>query len=134
MNTQFDPLFSPSAIPHDLIAPGGRFFVRRICTILGVKSTEFALMTDRKVESVSSSVKSAAPVAPRGPKTSEILSQLVQIIGLLRSMGYEEEAASWMRAPLPSFGGRTPIRVIKDGQGNELIARLMALATGNVST
>lgn len=59
---------------------------------------------------------------------------LAQLAIILRAMDMEDEAPRWMNTPLPRFGGKTPVEVVEAGRGQELVARLIAEATGNIGS
>lgn len=135
MAAMLDPVLMPSRLVRDLIDDKGRYNVRLICQVVGLTAAPFAQLTHRSTESVAKSFSdSAPPLKPREARTRAVLRQLVQIIGLLRSMGISEEAPRWMHTPLPSFEGRTPAEIIEEGQGQQLVDRLLAMASGNLGT
>lgn len=59
---------------------------------------------------------------------------LAQIAVILRAMDMEDEAPRWMHTPLPRFGGKTPVEIVEAGRGQELVAGLIAQATGNIGS
>jgi hypothetical protein len=124
-----DPLLVGTALVKDVVGQGG-FNLLRICESLHLKPAEFAVLTHRTTESVARSVKQDAFIEPEHPATVAVLRQLVQILGLLRSM--EVDAATWLKTPLPSYEGQTPFELVEDGKGQELIGRLLGLAVGDV--
>jgi hypothetical protein len=44
----------------------------------------------------------------------------------------KDDVARWMKTPLPTDEGQTPLDVLAKGKGQGLVDRLVALATGNV--
>ena len=123
----------PSESTRDLIAGSGGFHVARICKVLGVETSEFARLSERRVESVAKLFKKET-VKPRNEKTVEVLHEMIQIITILRAMGLSRSAARWMKTPIPSFSGKTPTDLIAQGHGQELIGRLTSNASGNVGS
>jgi uncharacterized protein (DUF2384 family) len=94
----------------------------------------FGGLTHRQTESVVGLFLSGF-VQPRHSRTRDVLRQLVQIARIFEAMGWSgEDVRRWMNAPLPMFSGKTPVEQIERGRGQELIARLVALATGNVGS
>lgn len=61
-------------------------------------------------------------------------SPSARLAAILRAMGMEEDAPSWMHTPLPTFAGKTPVELIGAGRGQELVDRLLANAIGNVGS
>ena len=131
METIKDPLFKP-CLASDLMTREGNYNLRKICHFLGIGTLEFARLVDRRAESVASLVE-RDDVKPQDERIERVVQELWQIVGLLLAMGAEESAAEWMNTPLPSFNGQTPLNVITEGYGRDLIAQLLALSTGNVS-
>lgn len=124
------PVFAAAAA--DLLDDGGKYRLRRICSILGVEKAAFARLTHRRTESVAKLFEQDRGFGPREPRTREVMKHLVQLITVLRAMGIEGEAPKWMNTPLPDFDGMTPQDVLADGRGQELVSRLLDLATGGV--
>lgn len=133
MAATFDPVLLPSKLVRDLIDDNGRYNIRAICQIMGITAALFAQLTHRATESVAKSFAESAPnVKPRDARTQRVVAELVQIIGILRAMGLDRDAARWMHTPLPSFSGQTPAALITEGRGQELVERLLAVASGNI--
>ena len=119
-----------SPLVRDVIDDQGRYDVRAICQAMGIPAPMFARLTHRALESVARWFAESAP-SSWDARTQVVLRQLVQIIGVLRAMGLEEDVQGWMDTPLPGFGNRTPADVITEGRGQELIERLVATASGS---
>lgn len=112
----------------------GRFNVSHLCDEVGVGAAALARLTHRQTESVAG-LFSAGFVQTRDPRTTAVLRELLQIVGIFQAMGWKpEDVRRWMKAPLPTFGGQTPIELIEHGSGQELITRLVDLAAGNVGS
>lgn len=131
METTKYPPFQPG-VGSDLVTREGGYNLREICHFLGISTSEFARLVDRSPDSVARLVE-RDDAKPQDEHTERIIQELLQIVGLLRAMGAEESAAEWMSTPLPSFSGQTPLNVIAEGYGRELVSQLLALSTGNVS-
>ncbi len=125
-----DPLLTNASLVSDLLREN-TFDLQKICESLGIKAAELAALTDRTTESVARSVSQAGFRAVSHARTAEVARELVQILGLLRAM-HHDDPATWLRTPLPSYGGRTPFELVRAGQGQELATRLLGLAVGDV--
>jgi hypothetical protein len=56
-----------------------------------------------------------------------------KIESILSSMGFDKEQSSWwLDSTVLSLYNKTPQELIDTGRGEELLARLIALAQGNV--
>lgn len=124
-----DPLLVNTKLVSDLVSAGG-YNVARLCKVLHLKAADFAQLTERGTESVARSVKKDDFVQLVHPETHQRVRELVEVTGLLRAMGMDE--ATWIRTPLPSYDGKTPLELVGAGGGRELIARLLGLAVGDV--
>jgi uncharacterized protein (DUF2384 family) len=131
MAALLDPVLEHPKLVSDLMDRSGGFLLAKICNVLGVEKSGFAVLTHRRVESVAK-LFSEKSFKPRNSTTIKIIKELVQLIGILRSMGLEEDAARWMNAPLPSYDGKSPFELVASGQGQKLISRLLSLAQGNI--
>ena len=123
----------PINLSRDLIDHGGGFHVRRICKVLGVDPAELARLSGRSTESVAKLFKRKS-VHPRSARTESALREMTQLVTILRAMDLEKEAPRWTHTPLPGFAGKTPLELIEEGRGQELVGRLVANATGNVGS
>ena len=123
----------PSRLTNDLIDTSGAFNVGRICGVLGVEPAEFGRLSGRSTESVAKLFRKKS-VRPRNTLTLRALREMTQLVTILRAMGQEEQARRWMHTPIPSYAGKTPLELVQEGRGQELIARLVDNATGNVGS
>jgi hypothetical protein len=123
----------PIKLSRDLIDRGGGFHVLQICETLGVEPAEFARLSGRSTESVAKLFRKES-VQPRSEQTRAALREMTQLVTILRAMELEDEAPRWMHTPLPGFAGKTPLELIEEGRGQELVSRLIANATGNVGS
>lgn len=44
-----------------------------------------------------------------------------------RIAGNDEAASAWMNAPLPAFDGKTPARLVEDGQAEKVLAYIASM-------
>jgi len=114
---------------REFVGSGG-FRIDLLCRELELPAAEFASLTGRATTSIARYLQWERWVDPDDERTKRVLKELVQIVGLLRAMKMDDNASSWLRTPLPSYGGRTPLEVVKAGEGQDLIQRLLALAVG----
>jgi uncharacterized protein (DUF2384 family) len=118
----------------EFMTPGGAFVIKALCEHLGIQPADLARMTGRTTESVAK-LFGAEATTPREERTVRVLRQLVQVVTVLGAMHLQpNEVKQWMRTPLQAFDGRTPLEEVAAGRGQELIGRLVTLASGNVST
>jgi uncharacterized protein (DUF2384 family) len=125
-----DPLLMNTALVSDLLSDG-KYNLSRICASLRLKAADLGTLTARSTESVARSVAKDAFTQPEAA-TEKVSRELVQIVGLLRAMKLEADAGTWFKTPLPSYKGRTPLELVSDNKGQELISRLLGLAAGDV--
>lgn len=124
-----DPFLINPELVTDVVSSRG-YNVGRLCEVLDLKPAEFAKLVDRGTESVARAVRNDAFVHPEHEKTLTVVMQLVELVGLTRTL--EMNAGTWLRTPLPSYEGTTPLDLFRRGKGRELIARLFGLAVGDV--
>jgi Protein of unknown function (DUF2384) len=129
----YDPNLKPSSLVADLIDERGGFQLERLCNVLGVEKSTFAYLTDRTTESVAK-LFSGQFVKVREAKTKTVINEMIQLVSILRAMGLEDDAPRWMKTPLPSFEGKSPLQLVAENRGQELVSRLLAIASGNVGT
>jgi antitoxin Xre/MbcA/ParS-like protein len=123
----------PATTKMGLVTPTG-YRVRQICTLLGVEPADFARFTKRSTESVAK-LFGEQPVSPRDEQTVRVLNELIQLVGVLGALDLSpKEIRAWMRTPLPPFEGKPPVQIIEEGDGQQLVARLLAFSSGNVPT
>src|SRR5688572_16746958 len=106
------------------------FRIDLLCRALELRAADLAALTGRETTSVARYIQQERFVQPEDKRTKQVLRELVQIVGLLRSMKMDSNAAAWLRTPLPSYDGKTPLEVVESGDGQDLIERLLALAVG----
>ncbi len=127
-----DPLFFATKLAKEYFDPVQGYQVAGLCAELGVKPGAFARLTHRETESVAK-LFSGKFIRPKEPKTEAVLRQMFQIVAVFRAMGWaKDDIARWMASPLPTYEGRSPLDLIKQGKGQDLIDRLVAMAVGNV--
>jgi hypothetical protein len=101
---------------------------------LAVSPAEFAQATGQTTESVSKNFGDE-PVRLRHPEALRVAHELVEVEGLLKALGMSSERVrKWLRTPNPSFGGSTPMRLLIQHHGRDLINVLMAMAMGGSGT
>jgi hypothetical protein len=129
--SQFDALSLSSAPGKEYIDASGAFQVQRLCGDLGIEPAAFARLTRRNTDSVAK-LFSERYVSPRDPHTVEVLKQLFQIAAIFKAMSWgREDIGRWLNAPLPTFEGNSPVDLIAKGKGQQLVARLLSLASGD---
>jgi hypothetical protein len=101
---------------------------------LALSPAEFAQATGQTTESVSKNFGDE-PVRLRNPEALRVAHELVEIEGLLQTLGMSfERVQKWLRTPNPSFAGRTPMGLLMNHHGRDLINVLMAMAMGGSGT
>ncbi len=58
--------------------------------------------------------------------------EISQIFDILRAMGQADQAVSWFERPMEQLGGKTPLAYVAEGRGQDLIGRLLCMASGNL--
>ena len=127
-----DALLLVPNLAREFFDPAQGYHVAGLCSELGVEPAGFARLTLRKTESVAK-LFSREFVKPKQSKTKDVLRQLHQLVAVFRAMEWSpEDTRRWMHSPLPTDQGQTPLELIEQGRGQDLIDRLLALAIGNV--
>jgi uncharacterized protein (DUF2384 family) len=68
----------------------------------------------------------------REAKTKTVINEMFQLVSILRAMGLEGDAPRWMKTPLPSFEGKSPLQLVAENRGQELVSHLLAIASVNI--
>jgi uncharacterized protein (DUF2384 family) len=128
---QFNVLSFGTGPAKEYIDATGAFQVQHLCGDLGIEPATFARLTRRNTESVAK-LFSGRHVSPRDPRTAEVLKQLFQIAAIFKAMSWNpEDVGRWLNTPIPTFDGQSPLDLIAKGNGQDLVTRLLALASGD---
>jgi hypothetical protein len=131
---ELDVLFLARGSAKQYLDESGKVDVQHLCEAVGVGPAVLARLAHRETESVAG-LFSAGFVQLRHPLTDKVLRQLLQITAIFDAMGWtREDTRRWMKAPLPTFEGKSPLDIIADGHGQELISRLLSLAAGDAGS
>jgi transcriptional regulator with XRE-family HTH domain len=68
----------------------------------------------------------ARPTRPARDETREHMAQLREIAELGAAVYTRERLGDFMSAPIPEFGGRTPLQLIERGEADRVLAALAA--------
>lgn len=123
-------MLDPSLV-QDVINDSGGYAVGQVCGELGIQPAVYARCTNQTTESVAKAFK-AGFVRLRNERARAVALQLIEIRALMKNMGYGDFVKRWMVSPLIEYDGRTPIDMLAEGRGQELISRLVAAADGSM--
>src|SRR6516165_8025171 len=93
----------------DFVTTSGSIYLGRLAEWVGLTASEFSQATGQSVESVAKNF-GKDPVGFRNGEARRVADELVEVVGLLQTLGMEsDQAKRWLRTPNPAFDGRRPL-------------------------
>jgi putative toxin-antitoxin system antitoxin component (TIGR02293 family) len=96
--------------------------------VLGLSDAEIGLVVGANRRTVQRWWKQHTAPAPEHQRQMERIREIVYLLRLL--FRTPEAAQRWFHSPVPMLRDRTPVSLVQEGRGDEVISVLAGLASG----